>query len=226
MTRSREIDPAGFGLRQGADDGRGNESPSDRLDLRHASTDHATIVVVPERRLLAIGGVGSFAGADFKLASDVLRVIATDIRRRLRREQSASSPVADLESAWWTNAVEPADMSTAWAERSDWHWQQMIEIPSVVTDATVDAAIDEARRNAGRDTPLVRLVRMTEGRAAQMLHVGSRPTESDTLGKLYEAVVGAGLRPRGQVHQIVLADPDIVPTGRAASIFRLPIEDV
>jgi hypothetical protein len=102
----------------------------------------------------------------------------------------------------------------------------MIEIPSAATDAIVDAAIDEARRNAGRETPLVRLVRMTEGRAAQMLHVGSRLTESDTLGKLYEAVVGAGLRPRGQVHQIVLADPDIVPTGRAASIFRLPIEDV
>jgi hypothetical protein len=30
----------------------------------------------------------------------------------------------------------------------------------------------------------------------------------------------------GRAAQIVLADPDIVPIGRAASIFRLPIEDV
>jgi hypothetical protein len=226
MTRSREIDPAGFGLGQGTDDDRGNESPSDRLDLRHAATDHATIVVVPERRLLAIGGVGSVVGADFKMASGVLRVIATDIRSRLRRDQSASSQIGELESVWWTNGVEPADISTTWADRSDWHWQQMIEIPSAAPDAIVGAAIDEARRNAGRETPLVRLVRIREGRAAQILHVGGRPTESDALRKLYDALLGAGLRPRGHVHQIVLSDPDMVPNGRAASIFRLPIEDV
>jgi hypothetical protein len=173
-----------------------------------------------------MGGVGSPRGADFKLASDVLRMIATDIRGRLRRDQSVRSQIGDLESTWWTNKVRPEDMAAAWSERSDWHWVQMVEIPSAATDAIVGAAIDEARRNAGREAPLVRLLRITEGRAAQTLHVGGRLTEPDALGKLYDAVLEAGLQPRGHVHQIVLADPDIVPIGRAASIFRLPIEDV
>ena len=102
----------------------------------------------------------------------------------------------------------------------------MVEIPSAATDAIVGAAIDEARMHAGRETPLVRLLRITEGRAAQILHVGGHESEPDALRKLYKAVLEAGLQPRGPVHQILLADPAVVPTERAASIFRLPIRDV
>jgi hypothetical protein len=62
------------------------------------------IVMVPERRLLTRGGVGSPRGADFVLASDVLRMIAADIRGRLRRDRSVAQ-IGDLESTWWTNTV-------------------------------------------------------------------------------------------------------------------------
>jgi hypothetical protein len=203
-----------------------NELPSDRFDLRHAATDRAIVVVVPERRLLATGGVGSPRGADFKLASDILRLIAIDIRRRLRRDQLPTPRVEHLEATWSSQQIRPEDIPATWSTRSDWHWVQMVEVPSAATDAVVGAAIDEARMNAGRETPLVRLLRIAEGRAAQILHVGGHESEPDTLRRLFEAVLEAGLQPRGPVHQILLADPDVVPTGRAASIFRLPIESV
>lgn len=221
----RHGDPDQIGQQQVRPNGPANVSPSDRFDLRHAATDRAMVVVVPERRLLAVGGLGSPRGADFKLASDTLRMIATDIRGRLRRDRLPTSRVGHLEATWSSHEVSPEDVPAAWSARSDWHWVQMVEIPPAATDATVGAAIDAARMNAGRETPLVRLVRITEGRAAQILHVGGHDSEPDALRKLYSGVVEAGLQPRGPVHQIVLADPAVVPTERATSIFRLPIED-
>ena len=60
---------------------------SNFLELRHASTDHALFVVVPERRnFFAIDGVGEPDGSDFRLATSVLRIGIDLVLRRLRRE--------------------------------------------------------------------------------------------------------------------------------------------
>ena len=56
------------------------EESSDRLDLRHAATDRALIVVVPERQLFAIDGVGSPGGADYRLATATLRSVTAAVR--------------------------------------------------------------------------------------------------------------------------------------------------
>lgn len=208
------------------DDARVTADASDVLDLRHAATDRATIVVVPERRLLAIDGVGSPTGADFEVASEVLRRVARKLRARLKHERSIDTPLGLLESAWWAHPELSFDeMAEAFADRSEWHWQQMIEIPPAATDSDAEAAIDEARREAARQQPLVRAIRFTEGRAAQILHHGGSESGADALRKLRDAVLTAGLRPRGHIHQLVVADPRRVPLDRARSILRLPVDE-
>jgi len=199
---------------------------SDPLELRHAATDHATIVLVPERRLIAVDGVGSPISAGFRLAASTLRTAAENLRSLLHRSRGLETRVGIVESAWWIHPeVEPAAMADAFVDRSLWHWQQMVEVPAKATDAEVESAIEQTRRDASRELPLIRSIRFAEGRAAQILHVGGAPTEVEAVRRLFDVVAEAGLRPRGHLHELYLADPEQVPAGRARSILRLPIED-
>ncbi len=199
--------------------------PSSFLELRHASTDHAIFVVVPERRFLAIDGVGEPLATDFKHATHVLRTIDELVRKRLRQRRVDETRPRVNECSW-----QPRDplrwdqLAAAFQDRSTWRWQQLIELPDPATGADIRAAIDEARLATGRGVPPVRVERFAEGSAAQVLHVGGRDTERETVAKLLGALAESGLRPRGPLHVLVLADPDDVPIDRARSIIRQPFE--
>jgi hypothetical protein len=201
------------------------ELPSDQIELRHAATDRATIVVVPERRMFAIDGLGDPRTTGFVLASDTLRATDEVLRARVQREYGHKVARGILECAWWTHPEPPGeDLAESFADRSTWHWQQMLEIPSEASDEDAQVAIEESRTNAGPSSPAVRLIQFAEGRAAQILHVGGPATEYRSVVALYDAVNSAGLRPHGHLHEIRLSDYERVPGHRARSILRLPIE--
>jgi hypothetical protein len=182
------------------------------------------VVAVPQRRLFAIDGVGAPGAADFRLASATLHDVANTLRREIGSGRAGTTPRV-VEVAWWTHPeIAPEETADAFADRSTWHWQQMIEIPARAEIGDAEAAIDATRRAAGRTVPLVRVIELEEGQAAQILHIGGRAGEPESVRKLYAAIAEAGLRPRGHLHQIVLADPAEVPEGRARSILRLPVE--
>ena len=201
------------------------EPASDRLELRHAATDRAIIVVVPERRMFAIDGLGDPRAADFVFASNTLRTVGELLRLRLARDYHIDRRVGALECAWWTHPEPPSqDLASTFADRSTWHWQQMLEIPPEASDEDATAVIEEARSRAGRPAPLLRLIRFVEGRSAQILHVGGLASEYRSVQALYDAVAAAGMRPHGHLHEIRTADYERVPDDRARSILRLPIE--
>ena len=202
-----------------------SQPPADRLELRHAATDRATIVVVPERTFLAIDGVGAPTASDFQHATQILRQVEANLRQRLRRDRTVESRSPVIESAWWIHPELPPDETAeAFVDRSAWHWQQMIEVPLTAAETDITAAIDEVRQGAGRPVPLVRAISFAEGQSAQILHLGGAATEVDSVRKLYQAIADAGLRARGHLHQIHLAEATRVPADRVRSILRLPIE--
>jgi hypothetical protein len=194
------------------------------VELRHASTDHPIFVVVPERRLLAIDGVGKPRAADFHAAAAVLADVHRAVRTRLPRDRQATAPTPVQESIWWplgeTSTTEIAD---AFDGDSAWHWRQMIELQRSATDEQVLAAIDDVRRAAGRPVPLIRPVSFVEGLVGQLLHVGGQETLVTSVRRLFEGITAAGHRPSGGLHILVLADPDRVPPGRGRMIIRQPI---
>jgi hypothetical protein len=102
----------------------------------------------------------------------------------------------------------------------------MIEIPDEADDAAVESAIDEVRRGGGRSLPLVRAIRLAEGSAAQVLHVGGSTDLASSLRKLIAAVTAAGLHPHGHIHELRIADEADVPAARARSILRIPVENL
>jgi hypothetical protein len=194
------------------------------LELRHATTDRATMVVVPRRRLFAIDGVGSPIAGDFQLAGQTLRAVWEALRVRMQRASRMEIRKPTLEVAWWTHPELPDDkMAEGFTDRSTWHWQQMMEIPGRATDADAAAAIEDRRRTANRDVALVRVIELVEGRAAQIL-LSATTDEQESVLRLYAAIRDAGLRPRGHLHQIHLGDPQQVRPDRRHSILRLPVE--
>ena len=66
------------------------------------------------------------------------------------------------------------------------------------------------------------MIRWTEGPSAQILHLSSDP-EGVAIRKLFQFVADSALRPRGDLHELVLAEPEIVGRTRGRSIFRLPV---
>jgi hypothetical protein len=200
-------------------------APSNFLELRHASTDRAIFVVVPERTFFAVDGVGESGASDFRLATSALRTVIDLLLLRLRRAGIETATRAGVVECGWLppRPLPPADVPAAFRDRSRWHWCQMIELPARATEAHALAAIDEARRGAGRDHALVRRLTFTEGRAAQLLHIGPGSTEPVTVHGLFQAIDEAGLRPQGQLHALLLADADVARQGIGRSILRQPV---
>jgi hypothetical protein len=197
------------------------EQPTSRFELRHASTARPLLVSVPERRLLAINGAGSRDAADFRYASDVLRTVAGILLVSLpSRSASGYRPV--LEVCWSMPPVCSADEAIGALEQPVRWWRQMIELPGSATEALALAAIDTARRLGGREIPLVRLTHLLEGPAAQVLQLASEPAGL-AVRQLYDFVIDSGLRPAGDLHELVVCDPAVTGRIRGRSILRVPV---
>ena len=197
--------------------------PSPPLELWHASTDHPVIVVVPERRFLAIGGAGHPGALEFSVATSMLRNAADRVRTGTRRARFGSPrPVVEVIWSIPTNATIDEIVESFTNHRSH-RWFQLIELSVGVDDATAAASIEEGRRQAGRAEPLVRVMSLTEGLAVQILSTGGHG-EAQTIKHLFRFVSESGFRIRGDLHEVVLVDPDVVPRERSRSIFRVPID--
>jgi len=200
----------------------GIDRPSLPIELRHASTQRPLFVVVPERRFLAIHGAGPPSADDFRLATVVLRSVSEIVRAFLANDLYGVRSRPILEIAWPIDGRLTVDEIQEALADDRQPWRQMIEVPQRAAEADVARAIDRACRLAGRDIPIVQLMRLTEGPAAQVLRVGSEPAHASTR-KLLRLVLEAGLQPTGDLHELVLAHPAAVGLDRARSILRVPV---
>ena len=64
----------------------------------------------------------------------------------------------------------PGDTPDGFADRSKWHWRQLLEIPDAASDAQVASRDPALFRDGGRG--LVRELAFAEGPVAQWLHIG------------------------------------------------------
>ena len=195
---------------------------SSPMELRHASTDRPVFVIVPERRLLAIDGVGRRGAEDFRQATSVLRAAAEMLRTSLPRDplRLESHPITEI--SWPIDGTLTVDKVLEALDDPRQHWRQMIELPPRASEEGALRAIGEASRVAGRDAPLVRSIRSEEGPAVQILEIGDQ-ARPDAVRKLLELVREAGLRAYGDLHELVLADTAAVGHDRARSILRVPV---
>jgi hypothetical protein len=72
--------------------------------------------------------------------------------------------------------------------------------------------------------PEVRFERFSEGRAAQIMHVGPYAAEGPTIERLHCFIAEQGLKLRGRHHEIYLGDPRRSAPEKLRTIIRHPVE--
>jgi len=189
------------------------------------SPRHPAIVEVPELSFLMIDGRGDPNSSEaYQDALGALYGIAYTLKFTLKKaEPERDFKVAPLEGLWWADTEAPS-MDALQADRDSWNWTMMIAVPDGVTAAEVAAAaVAAARRRPLPAAGRVRLERVAEGLAAQIMHVGPYSAEAPTIARLHAFVDAEGYELRGRHHEIYLGDPRRTAPERLKTVIRHPV---
>jgi hypothetical protein len=200
-----------------------------KIDLRKEhkhlyspSAKAVTEVKVPRFTYLMIDGQGDpNTSADYAAAVEALFSVSYTAKFMVKKGPAKQDyAVMPLEGLWW------ADDLSAFAanDRASWRWTMMILQPALATRQVLRAAMAEVtkKKTLGAIAKL-RVESFTEGRCAQILHVGPFSEEGPTIERLH-AYIGAHSGLRGKHHEIYLTDIRRASPARWKTIIRQPME--
>jgi hypothetical protein len=194
-------------------------------ELYHAKTT-PELVEVPELTFLMIDGHGDpNVSRAYAEAIQALYAVSYAAKFAIKKAGGADFKVSPLEGLWTA-----ADLSAfRTGDKSGWDWTAMIRQPDSVTRDLVERFADEAAIRKGLASAReLRLERFTEGRAAQVLHVGPYAAEGPTIARLHEFIHEHGFTFDGHVHrhhEIYLGDPRRAAPEKLRTIIRQPYAD-
>lgn len=190
--------------------------------LYHASAKAPVEVDVPAFRFLMIDGRGdpntspAYAEAVEALFSVSYRakfIVKNDLKL-------CDYAVMPLEGLWWAD-----DLSVFTSgDRKHWQWTMMIMQPEFVTADLIATAIAETRRK--KQLPALDALRFeafTEGRCAQIMHVGPFSEEGPTIERLHDFIAARGSL-TGKHHEIYLSDIRRADPSKWKTIIRQPLQ--
>jgi hypothetical protein len=170
------------------------------------------VVDVPDLAMLVVDGTGRPEGPEFTDAVQTLFAVSYGAHFLVRQQRGEAPRVMPLEALW----DPPGDGA--------WAWRALVVQPPPVDARVVAAALDRARRRPPPVLDRVRFERWTEGRCAQLLHLGPYASEGPSIDLLQREIAASGLRPRGRHHEIYLSDPRRSRPERLRTILRQPVE--
>ena len=195
--------------------------------LYSPSAKHPAIVEVPDLAFLMVDGRGDPNTSEaYEAALQALYGVAYTLKFTLKKtDPERDFKVAPLEGLWWTDEGAPA-MDDLQRDRDAWNWTMMIAVPDAMTaDEVTAAAGAEARKRELTAAPLIRLERLEEGLAAQIMHIGPYAEEAPTIERLHEFVAAQGYELRGRHHEIYLGDPRRTAPERLKTVVRHPVRE-
>jgi hypothetical protein len=197
----------------------------ERRELYAASARDFTIIDVPPMTYLAVDGRGDPNTAPaYAEAVEALFGVAYAVKFRSKQQLGRDFVVAPLEGLW--RADDPEAFTTR--DKGAWSWTMLIAQPDWIDEAMVADAVAAVRAKGDR-APLdrVRLRGLREGRAVQILHVGSYDDEAPTLARLHhEWMPQHGLTFNGDHHEVYLSDARRTAPERLRTILRQPVRSV
>jgi hypothetical protein len=200
------------------------ERPVDRAAELLAKAGAVRFLDLPPARAVMVDSEGVVGPDAFAPLMPGLYGTAYALRFALKR-RGVDEKVGPLEGLYGTtDGTTDLDVILD-ADRSGWRWTLLIVLPSESTGDELETAFEAGR---GKMAPMVasrlRLGTLDEGRVAQLLHVGPYSAERPTIERLHAAIGEAGLRPRGDHHEIYLGDPNRSAPERLRTILRHPVE--
>ncbi len=190
--------------------------------LYRASAKEVTEVMVPPLRYLLIDGQGDpNTSTEYAQAIEALFSVSYTAKFAVKKgPQAIDYAVMPLEGLWWAD-----DLSVFAAnDKANWKWTMMILQPTFISADIIEHAIAEV----GRKKKLPALARLrfeefTEGRCAQILHVGPFSEEGPTIERLH-AFIDTRSGKAGRHHEIYLSDIRRADPSKWKTIIRQPMK--
>jgi hypothetical protein len=196
-----------------------------KKELKHlykASAKKFVIIDVPQMNFLMIDGQGDPNTAqDYKDAVEALFSVSYTLKFQIKESELAVDyGVMPLEGLWWAD-----DMAQFSADdKSDWKWTAMIMQPEHVNAELVQEAILQVERKKRLSTvSKLRFEALTEGQAAQILHIGPFSEEAPAIEALHQFIEEQGYQRAGKHHEIYLNDFRRTAPDRLKTIIRQPM---
>ena len=197
----------------------------DKIDLSRelrylysASARNIKLVEVPQLQFLMIDGYGDpNSTPSFQEDINSLYSLSHTIKMTFKKMAKGKDfKVMPLEGLWWMDDLH---------HKNDWKWTLMILQPKFVTETYLDHAKDQVyRKKKLSSLDHVRLERLDEGKAVQILHVGPYSQEGSAIGQLHDYMADNGYTSNGKHHEIYLSDPKRVSPDRWKTILRQPVK--
>ncbi|NMM38627.1 MAG: hypothetical protein HHJ09_14210 [Glaciimonas sp.] len=190
--------------------------------LYHPSAKEVVQVDVPTMNYLMVDGEGDPNSSQaYSDAVEVLFMASYAVKFTVKRGASAIDyGVMPLEGLWWAD-----DMSKFTTfDKSNWKWTMMIAQPLFVTREIIERAIaDVEKKKNPTAISKLRLKAFSEGRCAQILHVGPFSEEGPTIEKVHQFIDSRSRR-TGKHHEIYLSDIRKAAPSKWKTIIRQPMQ--
>lgn len=190
-------------------------------DLYNPSSRMVLLVEVPEMNFLMVDGKGDpNTSQEYAEAVEVLFQVSYALKFMVKKSSLAIDyGVMPLEGLWWAE-----DMSAFTAgDKSNWLWTMMIMQPTFVTREMVEKAIQDVKKKTPAVISKLRFEAYTEGKAAQIMHIGPFSEEGPTVEKVHAYIDARGHR-RGKHHEIYLTDIRKADPAKWKTVIRQPFE--
>lgn len=187
-----------------------------------ASAKDVVQIDVPAFRFLMVDGQGDPNNSqEYAQAVEALFSVSYTAKFMVKKgPQELDYSVMPLEGLWWAE-----DMSAFISnDREKWKWTMTIMQPDFVADEIIKAATSAVRSK--KKLPAIdklRLEEFTEGRCAQVLHVGPFSAEGPTIERLH-AFINARSGLAGKHHEIYLSDVRRADPSKWKTIIRQPMQ--
>jgi len=180
------------------------------------------VVDVPPLQFLMVDGHGDpNTSSAYQDAVETLYAVAYKIKFTSKKA-GKDYVVPPLEGLWWAQNMEA--FTTA-RDKSQWDWTMMIMTPDWIEQREFLEALEAVRmKKVLQPLDEIRMEEYQEGRAVQILHIGSYEDEGPVLARMHQEWIPAhGFRSRGKHHEIYLSDPRRVEPDKLKTILRQPV---
>lgn len=202
----------------------------EKIDLKkklsHLYKPSAKVVApidVPEMKFIMIDGAGDPNNSkEFSDAVEALFALSYNLKFMVKKgEIGIDYGVMPLEGLWWAEDMSEFDVN----KKGDWLWTLMIMQPEFITDEMYLKAVSEVKKKKDPvSLAKARFEKYSEGKAAQIMHIGPFSEEGPTIEKVHNYIADNKFERKDKHHEIYLSDIRKAAPEKWKTIIRQPFK--
>jgi hypothetical protein len=180
-----------------------------------------TLIDIPKMNFIMIDGQGAPESKQFMQVMLALYPIAYTIKFDKKKAGGPDFTVMALEGLWWAEDMKVFMPKTS--DRNKWQWTVMMMQPDFITRRDFENTAEAAKKK--KDNPALNSVRFesfTEGKSAQIMHIGPYSAEGLNIQRIHNKIMEIGGKLSGKHHEIYLSDPRRVTPDKMKTVLRQP----